>query len=127
MSEDERDDIIVLVGDDGEEIEFEHLDTIEMDENEYVILLPLENQEDEEVDEVVILKVDHNEDGEDAFVTVDDEDELDELLVAACEVADPATKDGPLKAGLGAVYTLDNDDAISSPKNKRLDAVFHTK
>lgn len=81
MSEDERDDIIVLIGEDGEEVEFEHLDTVELDGNEYVILLPLdEEEENEEVDEVVILKVDHNEDGEDAFVTVDDEDELNKVF-----------------------------------------------
>lgn len=79
MGEDERDDIVVLIGEDGEEVEFEHLDTIEMNGNEYVILLPLDEQDDE-VDEVVILKVDHNEDGEDAFVTVDDEEELNEVF-----------------------------------------------
>jgi len=80
MSEDERDDIIVLIGEDGEEVEFEHLDTVELDGNEYVILLPLDEEENEEVDEVVILKVDHNEDGEDAFVTVDDEEELNKVF-----------------------------------------------
>ena len=73
MGEDERDDIVVLIGEDGEEVEFEHLDTVEMNGNEYVILLPLDEQ-NEEIDEVVILKVDHNEDGEDAFVTVDNEE-----------------------------------------------------
>ncbi|PYG85929.1 uncharacterized protein DUF1292 [Ruminiclostridium sufflavum DSM 19573] len=80
MSEDERDDIVVLIGEDGEEVEFEHLDTVELNGNEYVILLPLEEQEDDEVDEVVILKVDHNEDGEDAFITIDDEEELNEVF-----------------------------------------------
>jgi len=81
MSEDERDDIIVLIGEDGEEVEFEHLDTVELDGNEYVILLPLdEEEENEEVDEVVILKVDHNQDGEDAFVTVDDDEELNKVF-----------------------------------------------
>jgi uncharacterized protein YrzB (UPF0473 family) len=80
MSEDERDDIIVLIGEDGEEVEFEHLDTVEMDGTEYVVLLPLDEQDDEEIDEVVILKVDHNEEGEDAFVTVDDEEELNQVF-----------------------------------------------
>lgn len=79
MGEDERDDIVVLIGEDGEEVEFEHLDTVEMNGNEYVILLPLDEQ-NEEIDEVVILKVDHNEDGEDAFVTVDNEEELNEVF-----------------------------------------------
>lgn len=78
--DEERDDIVILVGEDGEEVEFEHIDTIEMNGNEYVVLLPVEEQEEEEVDEVVILKVDHNEDGEDSFVTVDDEEELNNVF-----------------------------------------------
>ncbi len=80
MNDEERDDIVVLLGEDGEEVEFEHLDTIEMEGNEYVILLPLEEQENEEVDEVVILKIEHNEDGEDSFITVDDEEELNRVF-----------------------------------------------
>ena len=80
MSEEERDDIIVLIGEDGEEVEFEHLDTVELNGNEYVILLPMDEEENEEVDEVVILKVDHNEAGEDSFITVDDDDELNKVF-----------------------------------------------
>ncbi len=80
MNDEERDDIVVLLGEDGEEVEFEHLDTIEMEGNEYVILLPLEEQENEEVDEVVILKIEHNEDGDDSFITVDDEEELNRVF-----------------------------------------------
>jgi len=76
MSEDEKEDIIVLIGEDGEEVEFEHLDTVELNGNEYVVLLPMDEEENEEADEVVILKIDHNEDGEDSFITVDDDDEL---------------------------------------------------
>jgi uncharacterized protein YrzB (UPF0473 family) len=75
---DERDDVVVLVDENGEEVEFEHLDTIEQNGKEYVILLPMTAEEgtDEDVDEVVILKIEHNENGEDSFVTVEDEDEL---------------------------------------------------
>ena len=78
--DEERDDIVVLVGEDGEEVEFEHIDTIEMNGNEYVVLIPVEEQENEEVEEVVILKVDHSDDGEDSFVTIDDEDELNNVF-----------------------------------------------
>ncbi len=80
MSEEERDDIVVLIGEDGEEVEFEHIDTVELNGNEYVVLLPLEEDENDEVDEVIILKVEHNDDGEDSFVTVDDEDELNNVF-----------------------------------------------
>ncbi len=78
--DEERDDIVVLVGEDGEEVEFEHIDTIEMNGNEYVVLIPVEEQENEEVEEVVILKVDHSDVGEDSFVTIDDEDELNNVF-----------------------------------------------
>lgn len=80
MSEEERDDIVVLIGEDGEEVEFEHIDTVELNGSEYVVLLPLDEQENEEVDEVVILKIERNEEGEDSFVTVDDEEELNKVF-----------------------------------------------
>jgi len=87
MSE-ERDGIIVLVDENGEESEFEHIDTIEMNDNEYVVLLPYREYEDmddeqydeEDEDEVVILKIEHGENGEDSFVSIEDEDELDAVF-----------------------------------------------
>ncbi|NLD46349.1 MAG: DUF1292 domain-containing protein [Clostridiaceae bacterium] len=77
MSE-ERDDLVVLVDENGEEVEFEHLDTIELNGKEYVVLLPLDgNNEENDMEEVVILKIEHSDDdGEDSFVSVDDEEEL---------------------------------------------------
>lgn len=80
--DEERDDIVVLVDENGEEVEFEHIDTIEMNDNEYVVLAPYSEEEPEEQDEeeIVILKVEHNEDGEDSFVTIEDEEELDTVF-----------------------------------------------
>jgi uncharacterized protein YrzB (UPF0473 family) len=80
--EEERDDIVILVDENGDEVEFEHIDTIEMNGNEYVVLAPLEEEdaEENEEEEVIILKIEHNEDGEDSFVTVEDDDELDEVF-----------------------------------------------
>ena len=79
---DERDDIVVLVDENGEELEFEHIDTIEMNGNEYVILVALDEEYDEDQDEeeIVILRVEHGEDGEDSFVTIEDDDELDAVF-----------------------------------------------
>lgn len=81
----ERDDIVVLVDEDGEEEEFEYIDSIEMKGNEYIVLSPL-NQDEEEDDvydfdeEIVILKVETNEDGEESYVTIEDENEQDEVF-----------------------------------------------
>ena len=61
----ELDNIITLNDENGEEVQFEFLDLIEYNSEEYVILLPVEESE-EEAGEVVILKVEQtdNEDEE---------------------------------------------------------------
>lgn len=76
---DELDNIIVLNDENGEEVEFEFLDLIEYNSEEYVILLPTE--ETEEAGEVVILKVEQTEnEDEESYVGVEDEDELNAVF-----------------------------------------------
>ena len=78
----DRDDIIMLIDENGEEVEVEHIDTIEYNGSEYVVLLPKEGgcdcEDDEECDceeeEVVILKVETNGD-EETFVAIESEEE----------------------------------------------------
>ena len=73
--EDELEHIMVLNDENGEEIEFEFLDLIEYEGEEYVVLLP--NDEDDDAGEVVILKLeDTDSDDEESYVSVDDEDVL---------------------------------------------------
>lgn len=86
MSED-RDDILVLIDEDGEEKEFEYLDTIEMNGREYVVLIPPDeeteenyNYRDEEEAGVVIMRVIRGKDEEDSFESVDDEEELNSVF-----------------------------------------------
>lgn len=77
---DERDDVLVLKDEDGQEIEFEYLDTVEKNGKEYIVLLPLEEAEDEEEGEVVILQIGETEDGEEEFLPVEDEKELNSVF-----------------------------------------------
>ena len=74
----ELDNLIVLNDEDGNEVKFEFLDLIELDGEEYVVLLTFE----EEIDEVVILKVEDSEDDEEMenYVSVDDEDTLNQVF-----------------------------------------------
>jgi uncharacterized protein YrzB (UPF0473 family) len=52
-----------------------------MNGNEYVVLAPLDEEEsDSDEAEVIILKVEHNENGDDSFLTVEDDEELDEVF-----------------------------------------------
>ena len=72
----ELDNIIVLNDEEGNEVEFEFLDLIQFEGEEYVVLLPVALEEEEE-GEVVILKVEDTEsEEEESYVSVDDEDTL---------------------------------------------------
>ena len=75
----ELDNIIILNDEEGNEVEFEFLDLIEFDGEEYVVLLPVE--ESEEAGEVVILKLeDTDSDEEESYVSVDDEEVLNKVF-----------------------------------------------
>ena len=77
--DEELDNIIVLNDENGEEVPFEFLDLIELDGEEYVVLLPVE--EDEEDGEVVILKVEDTEsEEEESYVSVDNEETLNAVF-----------------------------------------------
>ena len=73
----ELDNIIVLNDEDGNEVEFEFLDVIQLDDEEYVVLLPVTKEGEEESDEVVILKIEDTEsEDEESYVSVEDEETL---------------------------------------------------
>ena len=75
----ELDNIIVLNDEDGNEIEFEFLDLIPYEGEEYVVLLP--NDEDDDAGEVVILKLeDTDSEDEESYVSVDDEEVLQKVF-----------------------------------------------
>ena len=69
---DELDNVIVLNDEDGNEVEFEFLDVVELDGKEYVVLLPVEEAEN---GEVVIFRVEGEEDDE-SYVGVDEQRNL---------------------------------------------------
>ncbi len=74
----ELDNIITLNDEDGNEVKFEFLDLVELENEQYVVLLPVLEEGEEDDGEVVILKVeDTDEDSdEESYVSVDDEDTL---------------------------------------------------
>ena len=64
------DGIVVMEDEDGNVVEFEFLDLIEYEGNDYAILLPPDD------DEVVILRVDSVDEDTEEYIGVDDEDIL---------------------------------------------------
>ena len=76
----EMDNIVILNDEDGNEVKFEFLDLVELDEEEYVILLPVTEEGEEYEGEVVILKVEDSENEEESYVSVEDEETLNKVF-----------------------------------------------
>ena len=78
-----EDNIIRLNDEDGNEVQFEFLDLVELDNEEYVVLLPINDDGEEDEGEVVILKIEDNEDEnseEESYVSVEDEAILNQVF-----------------------------------------------
>ena len=73
-------DYFTLTDEDGNEIEFELIAQCERNGQQYLAMIPVEDEDknDNDVCEYIILKV-AEEDGEEVLVTVDDDDELDDI------------------------------------------------
>lgn len=84
----EREDIVQLVDEDGNEVDFEHLMTLEHEGNTYICLVPVEPMEDVAEDELVILRIETDEEGNDYYTSIDDDAELDEVFEKYLEIAE---------------------------------------
>ena len=73
MAMEEQEGIITLPNENGEEVEYQFIDSITYENAEYVVLLPV----DEEDCEVVILAVEADDDEMENYVFVDDEEILE--------------------------------------------------
>ncbi len=78
MENEELDNIVVLNDEEGNEVQFEFLDLVEYEGEEYVVLLPVDDIDE---GEVVILKVEDTEsEDEESYVSVDDESVLQSVF-----------------------------------------------
>ena len=79
----ELDNLITLKDEDGNEVKFEFLDLVELNDEEYVILLPVTTDGEEEEGEVVILQIedkDTADDEEESYISVENEEILNEVF-----------------------------------------------
>lgn len=78
----ELDNIVILNDENGNEVKFEFLDLVELDEEEYVVLLPVSEEGEEDEGEVVILKLEDTdeESEEESYVGVEDEEILNKVF-----------------------------------------------
>ena len=82
MENEELDNIIILNDENGNEVKFEFLDLVDLDDEEYVVLLPVSDEGEEDEGEVVILKLEDTdeESEEESYVGVEDEEILNKVF-----------------------------------------------
>ena len=68
--------LITLEDEEGNEMEFEFLDIVEYEGEEYIVLI----ENDENADEVVILKINPIDDETEEYLSIEDEELLDKLF-----------------------------------------------
>ena len=89
MSEEYGANIVSLTDEEGVEHEFEHLDTIELNDKMYLAFVEAGISEDsEDPIELIILRADSDENGEEILSTIDDEAELEMVYNAFLEDED---------------------------------------
>ena len=84
----EQENIVELVDEEGNELVFEHLMTLEHKGQAYICLVPMEPMEDVDEDELVIMRIEQDDEGNDFYATVEDETELNEVYEQYLELAE---------------------------------------
>ena len=77
-------DFITISDEEGNSFELEHLDSFELDGQQYMAFLPADGKEEDEDYGIIILKV-LEEDGEEVLSTPDSDDELSRAYDAYME------------------------------------------
>ena len=72
-------EIYTLTDEDGNELYFSLLGTLENEGNVYKALIPVNENGEEEADEYVILKCGVDENGEEVLETIEDDDEFEKI------------------------------------------------
>jgi len=70
----EENKIISMMDEDGEKVDFEIVEIIELDENKYALLAPIGEEED-----AFVYKIETVE-GKDQYIAVEDEEEFERVL-----------------------------------------------
>lgn len=84
--EDNENSLVTLQDEDGNDVEFMHIMTLEHGGNSYVLLEATNDAEDYKAGEAIILKILQDEKGEDYYSTVEDESELQSVFDRCVEI-----------------------------------------
>ena len=77
MTDEELDDVLILIDEEDQEHPFQMIDMVEVDGNKYAVLVPLEDAEE---DEAIILKIVEDENGEEVLYDIEDDEEWEKVV-----------------------------------------------
>lgn len=86
MSEEFGNDLVTLTDEDGNEVEFEHIDTVEYEGETYLAFIPAELSLEEEAEVVILQVVEEN--GEEILASVEDDAIADAVFDLVIERAE---------------------------------------
>ena len=78
MTDEELDDVLILIDEEDQEHPFQMIDMVEVDGNKYAVLVPLEEYAEE--DEAIILKIVEDENGEEVLYDIEDDEEWEKVV-----------------------------------------------
>lgn len=84
----EQENIVALTDEDGNEVEFEHIMTLEHNKKSYVLLVPITEMEDVEEDEMIILEITTDADGNDVYAGIEDEAVMEAVFNKYLEIVE---------------------------------------
>lgn len=70
--------MVVLTDESGNEVQFEVITVLEIEDNEYYVLYPVESEEDD----AIVLKLNVTDDGEEMLVAIEDDEEFEKVAGA---------------------------------------------
>lgn len=77
----DEENVFPLTDENGETVNFEFLDLIEYEGEQYVVLLPVEREDENDASEVVILRLDDSEaDDEEIYSAVEDQETVEAVF-----------------------------------------------
>ena len=82
------DNLVVLQDEDGNDITFEHLMTLEYKGSSYILLEAQQDMEDCLQGESIILRIEQDDNGDDMYATIEDEAEYQEVFQKGLEALD---------------------------------------
>ena len=106
----ENNNIVQLQDENGNDVNFEHLMTVQHNDNYYVLLEATEDMDDCQQGEAIILKIIRDdESGEDVYATIEDEDELNAVFEKCMAIMEEEDEMGDAML-LDGIEVLDGED-----------------